>query len=146
MMSATPNFFLYHFINYFHFFSKQFLKIFTFEKILNVCSQNWLHLFQFSLLRITGCFSWLSKKFKTSAMLQETQKCSLYLTLYTKDILKIAECEICLVQVQQISDLITYQELIVMKLLFFKLPFGLPNLIIYNLFMTSKNEFSNSRI
>ena len=45
----------------------------------------------FSFLGFTGCFSWLSKKFKTSTMLQETQKCSLYLTLNTKDILKIAE-------------------------------------------------------
>ena len=45
----------------------------------------------FSFLGFKGCFSWLSKKFKTSTMLQETQKCSLYLTLNTKDILKIAE-------------------------------------------------------
>ena len=49
MTTVIPNLFLYHFINYFHFFLQTiFFKNFTFEKFLNFCSQNWLHLFQFS--------------------------------------------------------------------------------------------------
>ena len=46
MMTATPNLFLYHFINNLQFFVQTRS---CFEKFLNFCSQNWLHLFQFSL-------------------------------------------------------------------------------------------------
>ena len=47
MMTATPIFFIILLIISIFFLQKGFLKIFTFEKE-NFCSENWLHLFQFS--------------------------------------------------------------------------------------------------
>ena len=46
MMTATPNFFcLIQTLFADHFLLKAFFQIFTFEKNLNFCSENWLHLF-----------------------------------------------------------------------------------------------------